>query len=149
MTGYTKYKVTEKYINFGQIHLPKVLTELSTGVIVVTLLERKIMINFLKQIFDNKPTIEGDKVIMRNLKGTNLVKVKNQKSFLESYLRGTGRVLSAAQAKANYGIQQLPARISELRSAGMKVKTAINTAGNTVYRISARDTEGSRAKKFA
>jgi len=106
------------------------------------------MINFFKQIFDNN-TNKGDKIIMRDLKGTNLVKVKNQKAFLESYLRGTGKTLSAAQARANYGIQQLPARIFELKDAGMKVKTSINTAGNTVYKISARDITGSRSKIFA
>ena len=106
------------------------------------------MINFFKQIFDNN-TNKGDKIIMRDLKGTNLVKVKNQKAFLETYLRGTGKTLSAAQARANYGIQQLPARIFELKAAGMQVRTAINTAGNTVYKIVARDTEGSRSKIFA
>ena len=31
---------------------------------------------------------------------TNLNKVKNQKTFIETYLRGTGRTLSPAQAKA-------------------------------------------------
>lgn len=106
------------------------------------------MINFFKQIFDNN-TNKGDKIIMRDLKGTNLVKVKNQKAFLESYLRGTGKTLSAAQARANYGIQQLPARIFELKAAGMQVRTATNTAGNTVYKIVARDTSGSRSKIFA
>ena len=106
------------------------------------------MINFFKQIFDNS-TNKGDKIIMRNLKGTNLVKVKNQKAFLESYLRGTGKALSAAQARANYGIQQLPARIFELKAAGMQVRTSTNTTGNTVYKIVARDTSGSRSKIFA
>ena len=38
------------------------------------------MINFFKQIFDNN-TNKGDKIIMRDLKGTNLVKVKNQKAL--------------------------------------------------------------------
>lgn len=80
---------------------------------------------------------------------TNLVKVKNQASFLETYLRGTGRTLSADQAKANYGIAKLTARISELRSAGLQVKTVTNTAGKTAYKISARDVNGSRAKMFA
>mgnify|MGYP000515758431 CR=1 FL=1 len=79
----------------------------------------------------------------------NLNKVTNQKAFLESYLRGTGRTISAAQAKANYGIQQLPARMSELRSAGMVVKTTTNTAGNTAYKVVARDVNGSRSKIFA
>jgi hypothetical protein len=80
---------------------------------------------------------------------TNLHKVKNQVSFLETYLRGTNRTLSVAQAKANYGIEKLTARIAELRAAGLNVKTIKNTAGNTAYRISARDLKGSRAKMFA
>ena len=79
----------------------------------------------------------------------NLHKVKNQKAFLETYLRGTGRTLSKAQAINNYGIAQLPARIFELKAAGMVVETVKNTAGNTAYRITARDVNGSRAKIFA
>jgi hypothetical protein len=80
---------------------------------------------------------------------TNLNKIKNQKAFLETYLRGTGRTLSNAQAVANYGIMQLPARMSELRSAGLVVKTTTNTAGNTAYKVVARDVSGSRSKIFA
>ena len=34
----------------------------------------------------------------------------NQKTFLENYLRGTGRSLTASDANARFGIQQLPAR---------------------------------------
>ena len=79
----------------------------------------------------------------------NLNKVKNQKAFLETYLRGTGRTLSSVQAKANYGIAQLPARISEMKAAGMVVKTTTNTSGNTAYKIVARDVSGSRSKIFA
>ena len=80
---------------------------------------------------------------------TNLNKVKNQKAFLETYLRGTGRTLSKAQAIANYGIQKLGARMSELRSAGLVVKTTTNTSGNTAYKVVARDVSGSRSKIFA
>ena len=90
-----------------------------------------------------------EKQVMAKRKSTNLVKVKNQASFLERYLRGTNRTLSVAQAQANYGIAKLTARISELRAAGLNVKTVKNTAGNTAYRISARDVNGSRAKMFA
>jgi len=79
----------------------------------------------------------------------NLNKVKNQKAFLETYLRGTGRTLSAVQAAANYGIAQLPARIYEMKQAGMVVKTTTNTSGNTAYKIVARDVSGSRSKIFA
>jgi len=80
---------------------------------------------------------------------TNLNKVKNQKAFLENYLRGTGRTLSAKQATANYGITQLAARMHELKKMGLKVTTVKNTTGNNAYRISARDNNGSRARLFA
>ena len=80
---------------------------------------------------------------------TNLHKVKNQASFLETYLRGTGRTLSPAQAKANYGIAQLPARLHEMKAAGLVVKSVKNTSGNTAYRMTARDVNGSRSKVFA
>tara|TARA_R100000773_G_C4211030_1_gene110621 strand:+ start:124 stop:375 length:252 start_codon:yes stop_codon:yes gene_type:complete len=80
---------------------------------------------------------------------TNLNKVKNQKAFLENYLRGTGRTISAKQATANYGITQLAARMHELKKMGLKVTTVKNTAGNNAYRISARDNNGSRARLFA
>lgn len=76
----------------------------------------------------------------------NLTKVKNQKQFLVDYLRGTGKTISEAQANANYGIKNLRARMSELRSAGLKVNTDTNTSGKTVYSVSARDVTGSRAK---
>ena len=89
-----------------------------------------------------------EKLVMAKRKSTNLVKVKNQVSFLERYLRGTNKTLSIAQAQANYGIAKLTARISELRAAGLNVKTITNTSGNTAYKISARDLNGSRAKMF-
>lgn len=82
-------------------------------------------------------------------RSTNLHKVTNQVSFLEKYLRGTGRTLSSAQAKANYGIEQLPARISEMKKAGLVVRTTVNSTGKTAYAIVARDVNGSRAMKFA
>jgi hypothetical protein len=73
----------------------------------------------------------------------------NQKAFLESYLRGTGKTLTAADAKARFGIQQLPARMSEFRDAGLVVKTTKATTGKTKYAVTARDVNGSRAKVFA
>jgi len=90
-----------------------------------------------------------EKQVMAKRNSTNLNKVKNQASFLEKHLRGTGRTISVAQAQANYGIAKLTARISELRAAGLVVKTVKNSSGNTAYRISARDVNGSRAKMFA
>lgn len=89
------------------------------------------------------------KTVAKARKTTNLHKVRNQKSFIETYLRGTGRTLSATQAKANYGIAQLPARISEMKAAGLVVKTVKNTSGNTAYKMTARDVNGSRSRVFA
>lgn len=71
-----------------------------------------------------------------------------QNEFLESYLRGTGRTLSAKQAESLYGIKNIRARMSELRSAGLRVNREVNTEGRSAYRISARDVTGSRAALF-
>jgi hypothetical protein len=78
----------------------------------------------------------------------NLAKVTNQVAFLEKYLRGTGKTLSAAQARANYGIGNLSARMSEFRKCGLVVKTDVNSTGKTVYAVTARDVNGSRARAF-
>ena len=51
---------------------------------------------------------------MAKRKSTNLVKVKNQVSFLERYLRGTNKTLSVAQAQANYGIEKLTTHFQPL-----------------------------------
>jgi hypothetical protein len=72
-----------------------------------------------------------------------------QKSFLESHLRGTGRALSSAQARETYGIMNLRARISELRSTGLVVRKQLNTAGRTAYTVSRRDVAGLQGKLFA
>lgn len=72
-----------------------------------------------------------------------------QNEFLETYLRGTGRVMSAAQAEATFGIKNLRARMSEFRSEGLRVKTLKNTEGRTAYRVSSRDTKGSRSYIFS
>jgi hypothetical protein len=71
-----------------------------------------------------------------------------QNAFLESNLRGTGRSLSAAQATALYGIQNIRARMTELRQAGLMVRTSKNTEGRTAYAVSARNVVGSRAYTF-
>ena len=72
----------------------------------------------------------------------------NQTAFLETYLRGTGRTITAADAKARFGIQNLTARVSELRAAGLNVKSDVATTGKTRYSMTARDITGSRAKVF-
>lgn len=73
----------------------------------------------------------------------------NQTAFLENYLRGTGKTITVAEAKSRFGIQNLTARISELREAGLVVRTEVTATGKTRYAVSARDVVGSRAKVFA
>lgn len=73
----------------------------------------------------------------------------SQKAFLETYLRGTGKTLTAADAKARFGIRNLSARVSEMRDAGLDVRTGVATTGMARYSIVARDVYGSRAKVFA
>lgn len=77
---------------------------------------------------------------------TTLSTTQNQ--FLETYLRGTGRALSAAQADALYGIRNIRARMTEFRQAGLKVTRQKNTEGRSAYRVSSRDISGSRATVF-
>jgi hypothetical protein len=72
----------------------------------------------------------------------------NQTAFLETYLRGTGKTLTAADANARFGIKNLSARMSELKAAGLNVKTDVATTGKTRYAMTARDVSGSRAKVF-
>jgi Helix-turn-helix domain len=72
-----------------------------------------------------------------------------QVAFLESHLRGTGREMSAAQARATYGIQNLRARISELRQLGLRVRKSVNTEGRTAYAVSRRDVFGDQCKLLA
>lgn len=57
---------------------------------------------------------------------------------IETYLRGTGRELSAAQAQSRFGIQNLSARITEMRQGGFRVRTRVNSTGKTSYAISRR-----------
>lgn len=71
-----------------------------------------------------------------------------QTRFLETFLRGTSRQMSEAQAKATYGIMNLRARISDLRSAGLKVRVSKNTKGRAAYSISSRDINGKRSAIF-
>lgn len=72
-----------------------------------------------------------------------------QTAFLENYLRGTGRTITAADARARFGIQNLTARISELRKSGMTVRVDTASTGRARYAVSARDGVGSRAKHFS
>ena len=63
---------------------------------------------------------------------------KTQTELLVSYLRGTGRGISAPQAKSLFGIKNLRARISDLRQSGYNVRKDMNTEGNTTYFVSRR-----------
>jgi hypothetical protein len=67
-----------------------------------------------------------------------------QVQLLETTLRGKGVELTAAQARAKYGIKNLRARMTDLRQAGLNVKTRVNYRGANAYSITARDTFGSR-----
>ena len=67
-----------------------------------------------------------------------------QKQFLYDMLRGTGKSITKSQA-LQYGIKQLPARMSELRELGLRVNTCKKN-DETQYSISARDIFGSRSK---
>lgn len=71
-----------------------------------------------------------------------------QVAFLEKHLRGTNRELSAAQARATFGIENLRARMTELRQAGLRVRKGVNTQGRTVYSVSRRDVFGDQFKIF-
>lgn len=73
----------------------------------------------------------------------------SQNVFLETYLRGTGKTLTARDASARFGIQNLPARMSEFRDAGLNVRVDTASTGKARYAVSARDVFGSRAKTFA
>lgn len=75
-------------------------------------------------------------------------KTQNQK--LETFLRGTGRTITAAEAGARFGIMNLRARMSELRSAGLDVRTSVaKTTGKTKYSMPIRNIWGSKARAFA
>ena len=68
-----------------------------------------------------------------------------QNAFLHDYLRGTGRTLTAKQAESLFGIQNLSARMSELRQAGLQVRVDSTEDGRAKYAISVRDVHGSKA----
>lgn len=72
-----------------------------------------------------------------------------QNVFLEGYLRGTGRGITEADARARFGIQNLRARMTELRQAGLIVRREPSSTGRSRYFVSSRDTSGSRSRAFA
>lgn len=72
-----------------------------------------------------------------------------QVAFLERHLRGTNRTITEEQARATYGIQNLRARIYDLRQGGLNVKTIpTKTTGRSAYRVSRRDIFGYQGRTF-
>ena len=67
-----------------------------------------------------------------------------QNALLHDYLRGTGRTLTARQAKSKFRIGNLRARISELRQAGLVVVTEKTREGFNKYSINQRDIWGKK-----
>lgn len=69
-----------------------------------------------------------------------------QNARLITLLRGTNKELTCRQAKTQYGIGNLRARISELRNDhGMDVRSRKNYRNAHAYSMKARDQFGSRA----
>jgi len=72
---------------------------------------------------------------------------KTQVQFLHDYMRGTNVTLTAEEAAEKFNIKSLARRMTDLREAGLKVKTISAGSGRKVaYKVSARDVNGSRAK---
>lgn len=67
-----------------------------------------------------------------------------QNAFLHNYLRGNNRTLTEKQARSLFNIKNLRARLSELRSAGLVVRSSKTANDATAYSISARDVNGSK-----
>jgi hypothetical protein len=62
-----------------------------------------------------------------------------QNEFLVDYLRGTNRSLTEDQARSLFGIQNLRARMSELRGEGYRVRREPTvTTSKSRYAISRR-----------
>lgn len=62
-----------------------------------------------------------------------------QNEFLVSHLQGNGRSLTEEQARSLYGIQNLRARMSELRGVGYRVRREPTaTTSKSRYAISRR-----------
>ena len=72
-----------------------------------------------------------------------------QNVFLEGYLRGTGRSITEDDARARFGIQNLRARMTEMRQAGLVVRREPSSTGRSRYLVSSRDSRGSRSRAFA
>ncbi|VVC06113.1 Helix-turn-helix domain protein [uncultured archaeon] len=72
-------------------------------------------------------------------------KLISQNVLLHDYLRGHRNSLTVEEARDRFGIQNLRARMSELRDMGLIVHTEKTKTGANRYSISSRDAWGSRA----
>lgn len=72
-----------------------------------------------------------------------------QNAFLEQYLRGTGKTLSVNEARKRFGIQNLRARMTEFRQAGLRVRVSEAKNGTARYAVSRDNVEGSKARTFS
>jgi hypothetical protein len=73
---------------------------------------------------------------------------KNQNQRLESYLRGTGRELSSAQAELLFGVKNLSARMSDFRQCFLTVNKRKSKSGATMYSVPRRNAFGDQGKTF-
>jgi hypothetical protein len=76
------------------------------------------------------------------------IKGLTQKQFLELHLRGTSKEITVAQARAQYGIQNLRARICEMRQDGLNVQSRKNYRNAGAFSMRSRDLTGSRATMY-
>ncbi len=66
----------------------------------------------------------------------------SQVQLLNDHLRGTGRTITTNEAYDLFGIENLSARMSDLRDLGL----VVNLVDTGTYSVSSRDINGSRAK---
>lgn len=71
-----------------------------------------------------------------------------QKQRLETLLRGTNRCITVLEAREQYGIKNLRARIFEMSVDGLKIRRK-QVGRALAYGISARDSKGNRTRLYA
>jgi len=69
---------------------------------------------------------------------------KTQVELLTEYLRGTGRTINAEQARTLFEINNLRARVDDMRNLGL----VVNRVEKGTYYVPLRDIFGSRKKLF-
>ena len=73
--------------------------------------------------------------------------MKTQKSILEKMLRGTGTGITHKQAKT-LGINNLRARLHEMKQDGLIIRTVHESTGENMYYISRADVNNSRKIRY-